>query len=249
MAGDGELVRASLWFRSSITPTERKGMNQIMKRLFQTSVGIVVGITLSAGGLTANAAGFSEDFESGLGQWTGKYGGSHSGIIVADPLSSGHGSVLTFSDVTYGGDIFTADPILFSGSTVVRFDYLGLTTPCDTADDSGGFLGTTLTLNPVNEGEDHIWYAATRNNYPGLAVLLADDGAWHRYQICIEGESFGSFRLMMEDFIFSGGGPGDVYFDNISVISLSNPVPEPAAASLAIIGALAAALRRRQCSR
>lgn len=220
-----------------------------MKRPFQTSVGIVAGITLMAGGLSAGAAGFSEDFEGGLGQWTGKYGGSHSGMIVADPLSSGRGSVLTFSDVTYGGDIFTAYPILFSGSTVISFDYLGLAIPCSTPGDLGGFLGTALTLNPVNEGADHIWYAATKNNYPGLAVSLADDGAWHRYQICIEGESFGSFRLMMEDFVFSGGGSGDVYFDNISVTSTSNSVPEPTAASLAILGALAAALRRRQCSR
>jgi hypothetical protein len=220
-----------------------------MKRLLQTSVSIVAGIILVAGGLSASAAGFSEDFESGLGQWTGKYGGSHNGLIVADPLSSGRGSVLTFCDVTYGGDIFTADPILFSGTTMVSFDYLGLAIPCSTPGDLGGFLGTALTLNPVNEGGDHIWYAATKNNYPGLAVSLADNGLWHRYQICIEGESFGSFRLMMEDFVFSGGSSGDVYFDNISVTSTSLSVPEPTAASLAILGALAAALRRKQCSK
>jgi hypothetical protein len=220
-----------------------------MKRVFQTSVRIVGGIIMVAGGLSASATGFSEDFESGLGQWTGKLGGSHSGMIVTDPLTSGRGNVLTFSDVTYGGDIFTADQISFSGSTVVSFDYLGLAIRRSTPGDFGGFLGTVLTLNPVNEGADHIWYAATKNNYPGLAVSLADDGAWHRYEICIEGESFGSFHLMMEDFVFSGGSAGDVYFDNIHVNSTSNPVPEPTAASLAILGALAAALRRRQCSK
>jgi hypothetical protein len=132
---------------------------------------------------------------------------------------------------------------------MISFEYLGLANSRNRPGDTGGFLGTTLTLNPVNEGEDHIWYAATRNNYPGLAVLLTDDGAWHRYQICVEGESFGSFRLMMEDFVFSGGGPGDAYFDNISVTSMSNPVPEPTTASLAILAALAAVLRRKQWSK
>ena len=65
-----------------------------MKQLFQTSVRIVAGITLVAAGFSADAAGFSEDFESGLGQWTGKHDGSHSGITVGDPLSSGRGNVL-----------------------------------------------------------------------------------------------------------------------------------------------------------
>ena len=50
----------------------------------------------------------TDDFESGLGGWTGKGGGAHDGIIVADPFNASN-NVLTFTSLESAGEIFTVD--------------------------------------------------------------------------------------------------------------------------------------------
>jgi hypothetical protein len=174
-------------------------------------------------------AGFNEDFEGTLAQWTGSSGGGGgSGLIVQDPLSSGRGNVLTFGTIVGGGDIFTSIAIHLTGPVEVGFDYLGLPERGGVPGDLGGFLGITYTLTPNIEGVDHFWYASTVNGYPGLLVDLADDGAWHRYSFQLDADAMPAFHLMMEDFIGSGGVAQDVFFDNINV----TPVPEPAIMAL-----------------
>ena len=218
-----------------------------MKNPPQPSVCVIAGVALLAGVLPLGAASFTEDFESGLGQWTGKAGGSHHGILVADPLASGHGTVLSFSDLAYGGDLFTAHPIWLSGPTVISFDYLGLAIPCSVPGDLGGFLGVARHLDPGPTGSGNVWYAGTQDSYPGLAVLLTDDGVWHHYEITVDATALGPFRLILEDFAGSGGTAGDAYFDNLSVAPAPNSVPEPTLASFAVIGVLASfAFRQRR---
>ena len=61
-----------------------------------------------------------------LDQWTGKYFGPHSGIVVTDPLD-GENLVVTFLQPTAGGDIFSDEfPVADGFLVTLSFDYLGL---------------------------------------------------------------------------------------------------------------------------
>lgn len=211
-----------------------------MKSRIQKSVRILSASFAIA--LPLHAASFSEDFESGLAQWTGKSGGSSSGLIVADPLHSGRNNVLSFANFGYGGDLFSTVTISNTGLVSISFDYLGRADSQSKPGDFGGFLGIAKSLAPINEGQDIIWYAGTIDSYPSLLTTLADDGLWHHYQFTVDGTALGAFRLVLEDFVGSGGSPCDVYFDNLSVIPTPNQVPEPTTASLGLLGGLAALL-------
>ncbi len=191
--------------------------------------------------LPAAIPGFSEDFESGLSQWTGRAGGSHSGQIVADPLASGNGGVLNFTSLSGGGDMFASSALSLSGPIEISFDYLGLPALGGVPDDLGGFLGIAYSLNPTADGVDIFWYAGTQH-YPGLAINLVDDGLWHRYSFQLNASALPPFHLILEDYSGSGGVAGDALFDNIIV----TPVPEPTAFSLAALAALLAARRNRR---
>src|SRR5690242_14121908 len=70
---------------------------------------------------------FSEKFESGLEKWTGKTGEAHHGITLPDPLGSGRGQVLTFTDLNTSGDIFSTELFKSTFQITISFDYLGLT--------------------------------------------------------------------------------------------------------------------------
>jgi hypothetical protein len=206
--------------------------------------GLVTGFAFVALCHQGHALGpFSDDFESGLGQWTGRGGGPHNGDIVADPLASGHGQVLYFTNLSSGGDTFLSSAISLSGPIAVSLDYLGVPGLGGTPGDLGGFLGIVYSLTAATEGTDLFWYAGTQDSYPGLLVALVDDGAWHHYSFQLDASAMPPFHLMLEDFVGSGGVPRDAYFDNISVA----PVPEPSAVALCLLSAaLLAATRRRQ---
>lgn len=197
--------------------------------------------------LPTHAASFAEDFESGLAQWTGKLGGASTALTVADPLASGRGQVLTFSNFGYGGDIFSTLTFSNAGPVNVSFDYLGLADHDSITGDFGGFFGIATALPPVAEGQDIVWYAGTIDSYPNLQTTLTDDGLWHRYQFTVDGNALGAFRLTLEDFVGSAGSPCDVYFDNISVTTNPHAVPEPTTAAIGLLGGLATLimLRRR----
>lgn len=216
-----------------------------MKSRIQKSLAVLLTTLVPA--LTSQAVGFSEYFENGLSQWTGKSHGSHNGVIVADPLNSGRSNVLSFSDFGYGGDIFTALKISNPGPVVISFDYLGLADHLSVPGDFGGFLGVAKSLNPTQEGQDIFWYAGTIDSYPTLLTTLVDDGQWHNYQFTVDGAALGAFRLTLEDFAGSGGSRCDTYFDNIHV-TVPNQVPEPTVATLGLISGLAALVMFRRRS-
>ena len=215
---------------------------KVLKRLM--SVLVLVGSLCSSDATGSMANCFSEDFEGNLSQWMGKYEQDHNGILVSDPLNDGHGTVLTFTSLSYGGDIFSSAPIACTGMVTVGFDYAGVPMPGGIAGDKGGFLGIAPASAPV--GEDVVWFAGTIDDYPGLLIPLEDDGAWHHYEFTFNSADFGPFRLVMEDFGGSGGIAGDVFFDNIFVECESSAVPEPTAAALAMAGGLGMILARRK---
>jgi hypothetical protein len=212
-----------------------------MKSQTSPLLGFLVGVTLATASLQCHALGpFSEDFESGLGQWTGRAGGPHNGAIVADPLASGHGNVLYFTNLASGGDTFLSSPIVLSGPITVSFDYLGLPGLGGTPGDLGGFLGAVYSLTATTLGTDLFWYAGTQDSYPGLLVNLVDDGAWHSYSFQLNASAMPAFHLMLEDFAGSGGVACDAYFDNIAVVA----VPEPTVAALGLLSAVFLAASR-----
>lgn len=166
---------------------------------------------------------FGDNFESGnLNQWIGKSGGPTSGQIVADPLNPTN-RVLTFGGVTFGGDIFSATPLNVSMQRryVVKFDFLGL----PGAPENGAFVGFSdlpeATLNPF-------WIASTfppgLSAPPSVATTLVANGQWRRYEIdfteIVASNGLTQTFLMLEDWFDRGSVPGDVFFDNVSVVGV-----------------------------
>ena len=207
---------------------------KVLNRILATVV--LVGTT----GISSAATLFSDDFESGLGQWT-----AGNGQIVADP-AGGTNQVLNFSSLNSAGDIFSTSSMYSSNSNLftLSFDYYG------TSNNSGGFIG-------YSQGTpgSHVWLAGSDTNYSGTWLwsqnaagpltdrILIGDNNWHSYQLTFAG-LFNPIRLMLEDFVGSDNTAGNAYFDNIV---LTNAVPVPAAVWLfgtALIG-LAGFSRRR----
>jgi hypothetical protein len=209
-----------------------------MKRtnLFHPANLLGVALTLLAVPVAASgpSGAFFEDFESGLGQWSGRPNTAYSGQLMLDPLSSGRGQVLCFTNLNSGGDLFVSNPIALSGLINLSFDYLGLPTLGGTPGDLGGFLGIIYSPTATLQGTDLFWLAGTQDSYPGLSIGLIDDGTWHHYSLQLNASALPAFHLMLEDYSGSGGVPCDIFFDNLSV----TPVPEPAIGSLLLLGLL-----------
>lgn len=207
-----------------------------MKRPSLIRPGNLLGLALTLLALPVAASGpagtFFDDFESGLGQWSGRPNTAYSGQLMLDPLASGRGQVLCFTNLNSGGDLFVSNPISLSGLVNLSFDYLGLPTLGGTPGDLGGFLGIIYSPTATTEGTDLFWLAGTQDAYPGLTTALIDDGTWHHYNLQLNASALPAFHLMLEDFSGSGGVPCDVFFDNLSV----TPVPEPAIGSLVLLG-------------
>jgi hypothetical protein len=172
---------------------------------------------------------FQDNFEGGnLDQWTGNLHGSHSGIIVPDPLRPRNG-VVTFTGLAANGDLFTIIPLLVSTNQrhVLSFDYLGLAQEGSVPDNFGGFLGIATSVDDWQQGRS--WLAGTDPSgiTPPMGVELVDDGAWHHYEIDIsrwvQQSGVSSFHLMLEDWRDIGGVAGDVFFDNIRLAEIPRP--------------------------
>lgn len=150
---------------------------------------------------------FSDDFESGLSKWTGKSGGAHHGVIVADPLDASN-NVLSFTSINSAGDIFSIDTVAAATSYVLSFDYMGAAG----SPSGSGFMGLSTTTNPTSSA-NHNWLAGV--SYPGLVFNLIDDGTWRTYQAVIASPFPGSaVHLMIEDFRTPAM---NAYFDNFSL--------------------------------
>jgi hypothetical protein len=211
-----------------------------------------VAVLLAVASLTcaapASAALFSDNFESGLGQWQDKATAvtpATNGAIVADPLNAAN-NVLNFRILDSAGSILSVPQFSTTGGPfVLTFDYLGYPQAGSVPDDFGGFGGVGVAAgDPCN-----CWLAGTQAGYSGAfgpVTHLVDDGQWHSYSITFDPSSQGAlgslFRLMLEDFSGSGGVPGDAYFDNITLAH----VPEPSTYALMLAGLATFVLLRRR---
>ena len=164
--------------------------------------------------LAAPVTTFSEDFESA---WFGKGGGGHHALFVADPVRSGN-NVVTFWELNAAGDIFSLEVQVSPGQTcTLGFEYLGDPTLGGNAGDLGGFIGFAESW----PGR-HRWLEGTALIGGAEDDALIDDGQWHSY--VVDFDPYATFspagdtiRVMVEDFIDSGGVAGDAFFDNIEL--------------------------------
>ncbi len=196
-------------------------------------------ILLLAFASTSNASTlFSEDFETGLGQWSDAYHGFNA-QTTADPLNSSN-QVLNFTGTNSGGDLFSSNAFTSttSNSFILSFDYLGT---CSTGN-CGGFVGISANTTAGS----HSWLGGTGSGYPDL---LADTGTWEHVSISFS-SPLSAIHLMFEDFVGSNHIAGDAYFDNILLTDANGPtlssVPVPATVFLfapALIGFMS--LRRK----
>lgn len=186
---------------------------------------------------------FCEDFEGDLSAWQGKAGEDHHGDIVEDPLDSSN-NVLTFTELNSAGDIFTTgeafalDP---SQLYEVSFKYLGMPGQ-GTPGDLGGYAGLSSGFP-----DSHMWYYGS-GSASGALDILEDSGFWqeYRYEFSVPVAGVGSdLHLMFEDFRYSGGVAGDVYFDDICLRNVT--IPAPGAILLTSIGFGCVAWWRRKC--
>lgn len=159
---------------------------------------------------------FTEDFENGLTRWTGQTGGVHHGKTVPDPKGSGRGQVLTFKALASGGDMRSTNEVSVRGIYTVSFDYLGTPSPEGAVGDLGGYIGIATNLSlPLFR------YVAGTRSTAGPIIQLTDDNAWHSYSVTLTNFVSQPIHLVLLDFSGSQGVPGDVFFDNISVETVS----------------------------
>jgi hypothetical protein len=215
------------------------------RQLLTLASGIII-ILAAATPIHAQLTLFEENFESGnLDQWTGQFGGPHSGHIVPDPLN-GANQVLSFTAVDSSGDIFGATPVSLIGVPQrfsLVFDFLGLSIGGIPPAANGGFAGIAVVPGFTFP---HYWGAGTYlpalNVPPSAATLLVPDGQWHHYEVdfteVVTANNLTSIHPMLEDFSGLGSMPGDVYFDNVQLVA----IPEPGTLSLLALGLAAAVI-------
>lgn len=207
----------------------------------RTFTSITVSALLGSAGFVQADVIFQDSFESGLGQWAGKNGGSYTGVLVIDPYDSGN-TVLSFNGLAAGGDVFTFESFMLNPEITyeLSFDYLGLTQEGSRQNDTGGYVGFSVDMPGT-----HSWHWAT-GNVSGAQDVLIDDGQWRSYSFEFTSADLGigeNVRLMLEDFSGSGGRSGDAFFDNIYFAPAS--IPAPGTAMVLGLGGLIAIRRRR----
>jgi hypothetical protein len=207
-------------------------LNKFIKRTI-----VFLGVYLLLVGTQVIAAPiFSDNFESGLGQWPTNSSGS--GQTVLDPLLlTNH--VLNFKGLGSGGTLFTAKN-LAGGAYHLAFDILGTCT----SGNCGGFAG-------IDDGTGEHWLVGDAN-YSAVLLTLMNTGAWQH--VDVQFTATGSFDIKLEDFV-SSPPAGDVYFDNICVATTANvgacptrgaSVPEPTTLALLGLGLAGLGFSRRK---
>lgn len=195
------------------------------------ALGFVSALSLATWAQASPLSLMSADFEGDLSAWTERDPLNPTAAIVADPLASGRGQVLTFQRVGSSGTLFSSEAVTsVGGKFVLTFDYLGLMGQNGgTPGDLGGYIGVVTGMDGTG-----LWVGGTGAQVTPLNLI--DDGEWHSYSYIFTAEWSDTVRVMAQDWDGSGAVANNVYFDNIKL----EAIPEPT--SLALVGlALAAA--------
>lgn len=170
---------------------------------------------------------FIERFEGDLSKWIGKFSSEHHGVIVNDPLRP-RNHVVTFTQLVYGGDIFSEEIVVKPGYTyILIFEYLGIPDLGGVPDNLGGAIGFSDQF--VENWFSGRFLAATDLGSSTSGIdddPLIDDGKWHKYKIEFDPFESGYYyydgspenntiRITLEDWLGSGGIAGDIFFDDI----------------------------------
>ena len=209
--------------------------------ILSTARTLSITATLAVAGLSqaANVALFSDNFESGnLSKWDDQI--IPHGAVFADPLNPAN-KVVGFNRRGLAGSIFSKDFVVSPDSVfTLSFDYLGYAGQRSVAGDFGGYIGVAVSALPILQ-----FYIGGTGAFP-TPLNLIDDGQWHSYSYTFNSGITNSLRVVVEDWLGSGGQVRDAYFDNL--VLKNSQVPEPA--SLALVGlalvAAGATAKRRQ---
>lgn len=216
----------------------------------------IAALSVASMAQAAVVTSFSDDFESGLGQWQQAPVFSPHGVIVNDPLNPGN-KVLSFRVPGLGGSVFTQDRIESAGSYTLSFDYLGLSGRGSQPGNLGGFVGYTHSVFPILQH----WLGGTIDS-PNFFVnggsmpelSLIDNGRWNSYTLVfnalgwITDDGAGGtlpIRLTLQDWAGSGFTTGDAFFDNVS-LRATQTVSEPSSVALVGLALMAAGVARRR---
>ncbi len=213
----------------------RSKQNQNIRRIL---TGVAVIVLAAAVAVPRASAGviFSDNFEGGALSSSNWQVLGH-GQIVADPLNAGN-HVLSFSQLGFGGDIFTVPLDLSAPVITVSFDYLGVDGTTGVGTDTGGFMIQDLS-------NSFLGYSILGTSSAGSPVfpnmLGLTPGVWHHISITYDPATYSGgagSKLAFEEWGSSPNTPGNAYFDNIQVSTAPEPVTGAllGGALLAILG-------------
>lgn len=213
------------------------------------------GMILAGGLMFAGSAGaatlFTEDFESGAGQWQTSWGTYGTASNYSGDL---HTTSVTGGGATYGNLIGNAGATSDSAAVVSNTVILA-------AGDTEYTFSAYLAAYTGNAGADYAQISveffsdAGATTSLGVTQLASGDvegtsttasGAWNNVNWS-EYTATGTVAAGAQSFQVIYGGPGnDAYADNINFSVTTAAVPEPSSAALIGLGGLTLILRRRK---